>query len=132
GARGGAGRGLGGGGVHLGGGGAGMFWGGIARGRREHRGGGGGTPVAAMPREQLRELLLGRGFPEETVEALVRELENCDFARFAPSASGPGEMRAALRRVRGRLGALARGRAPPGPGAGGWTSTPSLSPPLPP
>jgi hypothetical protein len=31
---------------------------------------------------------------------VVKELENCDFARFAPSASGPGEMRAALRRVR--------------------------------
>jgi hypothetical protein len=40
----------------------------------------------------------------------VRELENCDFARFAPSASGPGEMRAALRRVRNLLGWIERAK----------------------
>jgi hypothetical protein len=44
------------------------------------------------------------------VDALVRELESCDFARFAPSASGPGEMRAAVRRVRALLGAIERVR----------------------
>jgi len=69
-----------------------------------------GEPVSAMTRERLREYLTMRGFPEETVDALARELENCDFARFAPSASGPGEMRAALRRVRALLGAIERVR----------------------
>jgi hypothetical protein len=63
-----------------------------------------------MTREQLRAYLGARGFPEETVDALARELENCDFARFAPSASGPGEMRAALRRVRALLTAIERVR----------------------
>jgi hypothetical protein len=69
-----------------------------------------GEPVSAMTREQLREYLAARGFPEETVDALARELENCDFARFAPSASGPGEMRAAMRRVRALLTAIERVR----------------------
>ena len=72
-----------------------------------------GEPVSAMTREQLRDYLASRGFPEETVDALARELENCDFARFAPSASGPGEMRAALRRVRALLGAIERVRPTP-------------------
>ncbi len=52
----------------------------------------------------------GRG--KDVAEAIVKELETCDLARFAPSASGPGEMRAALRRVRTLLGLIekARGR----------------------
>jgi hypothetical protein len=41
---------------------------------------------------------------------VVKELENCDFARFAPSASGPGEMRAAMRRVRTLLGMIEKQR----------------------
>ena len=59
-----------------------------------------GTKVEALTLSELRGHLESRGFPKETSEAVVQELENCDFARFAPSASGPGEMRAALRRVR--------------------------------
>jgi uncharacterized protein YgiM (DUF1202 family) len=60
--------------------------------------------VESFTLDELRTHLLSRGFSAETAEAIVRELENCDFARFAPSASGPGEMRAALRRVRNLLG----------------------------
>jgi hypothetical protein len=96
--------------LHIRGGRASKFFAEIARVLQEHIEERVGTPVAALTREQLRDLLLGRSFPEETVEALVRELENCDFARFAPSASGPGEMRAALRRVRALLGAIERVR----------------------
>ena len=59
-----------------------------------------GAKVEAMTLGELREHLVARGFSRETAESTVKELENCDFARFAPSASGPGEMRAALRRVR--------------------------------
>jgi hypothetical protein len=50
------------------------------------------------------------GFARETAESVVHELETCDFARFAPSASGPGEMRAALRRVRTLLGLIEKAR----------------------
>jgi hypothetical protein len=65
-----------------------------------------GAKVEALTLGELREHLTQRGFDRETVEATVKELENCDFARFAPSASGPGEMRAALRRVRALLGLI--------------------------
>jgi hypothetical protein len=99
--------------VHIRGGRAGKFFGEVARVLTEHLEERVGEPVSAMTREQLRDYLTGRGFPEETVDALVRELENCDFARFAPSASGPGEMRAALRRVRALLSAIERVRPTP-------------------
>jgi hypothetical protein len=63
-----------------------------------------GVKVEALTLSELRAHLESRGFSKETSEGVVKELENCDFARFAPSASGPGEMRAALRRVRTLLG----------------------------
>jgi hypothetical protein len=69
-----------------------------------------GQKVEALTLGELRPFLEQRGFQKETAEAVVRELENCDFARFAPSASGPGEMRAALRRVRTLLGWIERVR----------------------
>ncbi len=65
-----------------------------------------GAKVEALTLGELREHLTARGFDRETVEGTVKELENCDFARFAPSASGPGEMRAAMRRVRTLLGLI--------------------------
>jgi hypothetical protein len=64
----------------------------------------------ALTVEELRRLLGSRGFDNEVCEEIVRELESCDFARFAPSASGPGEMRAATRRVRGLLTSIERAR----------------------
>ncbi len=63
-----------------------------------------GTKVESYTHDELRSRLVQSGFSKETAEAIARELENCDFARFAPSASGPGEMRAAVRRVRTLLG----------------------------
>jgi hypothetical protein len=59
-----------------------------------------GQKVESLTLAELRTFLTSRGFTDETTESIVKELENCDFARFAPSASGPGEMRAALRRVK--------------------------------
>jgi hypothetical protein len=59
-----------------------------------------GAKVEALTLSELRAHLEAHGFSKEIAEGVVKELENCDFARFAPSASGPGEMRAALRRVR--------------------------------
>ncbi len=67
-----------------------------------------GNKVEAFTLGELREHLIARAFDRDTVEATVKELENCDFARFAPSASGPGEMRAALRRVRALLPLIER------------------------
>jgi hypothetical protein len=96
--------------VHIRGSRAAMFFGEMARVLAEHIEERVGEPVASLTRDHLRTFLRERGFPEETVDALVRELENCDFARFAPSASGPGEMRAALRRVRALLTAIERVR----------------------
>ncbi|MDB4970018.1 MAG: BatD [Myxococcales bacterium] len=69
-----------------------------------------GAKVEALTLGELREHLLQRGFSKETAESTVKELENCDFSRFAPSASGPGEMRAALRRVRALLGLIEKVR----------------------
>jgi tetratricopeptide (TPR) repeat protein len=67
-----------------------------------------GNKVEALTLGELREYLIARAFDKETVESTAKELENCDFARFAPSASGPGEMRAALRRVRALLPLIER------------------------
>ncbi|HKA86651.1 MAG TPA: BatD family protein [Haliangiales bacterium] len=86
------------------------FFGEIARVLTEHIEERVGEPVAALTRDQLRDLLSARGFPEPTVKGLVTELETCDFARFAPAASGPGEMRSALRRTKSLLGAIEQGR----------------------
>ena len=65
-----------------------------------------GNKVEAFTLGELREYLIARAFDRDVVESTVKELENCDFSRFAPSASGPGEMRAALRRVRALLGMI--------------------------
>jgi hypothetical protein len=59
-----------------------------------------GQPVRQMTRAELREFLSGRGFAEPTIKRIDDEIQNCDFARFAPAASGPGEMKAALRRTK--------------------------------
>ncbi len=66
--------------------------------------------VESYTLSELRGHLVKQGFSPETAEAIAQELENCDFARFAPSASGPGEMRAALRRVKNLLGFIEKER----------------------
>jgi hypothetical protein len=62
-----------------------------------------GAKVEALTLAELGEQLGKHGVARETARAVVMELENCDFARFAPSAAEPGEMRTALRRVRALL-----------------------------
>lgn len=57
-------------------------------------------PVGGMTTLELRRTLEGRGFPEEIVERLVRELENCDFARFTPEGARAKEMSECLERAR--------------------------------
>jgi hypothetical protein len=86
------------------------FYGELSRALYEHIEDRLGEPVSSMTREQMRAVLLDKGFAGVTVDRIGTELETCDFARFAPSASGPGEMRAALRRVRELLREIERVR----------------------
>ena len=60
--------------------------------------------------DELRRVLVERGFEEELAGRVAEELSSCDFARFAASASGPTEMRSALRRVRELLHSIERAR----------------------
>lgn len=65
-----------------------------------------GEKCEALTLADLRLLLERRGFAAELAAQLVAELESCDFARFAPAASTPNEMRAASKRVRTLLTAI--------------------------
>jgi ribosomal protein S30 len=60
------------------------------------------------PREQLRARLVGKGVNEALVEQLLSELDNCDFARFAPGADRATEADAALSRAEQILTTLDR------------------------
>ncbi len=62
-----------------------------------------GQPVGSMTREQLGAFLSSRGFRSTTIERIQHELESCDYARFAPTAAGPDEMRQAKARVQALL-----------------------------
>lgn len=80
------------------------FFGELARAIYEHLELRFGQKFEAYTLDELRVQLHKTGYAKETAEAIVKELESCEFARFAPSASGPGEMKAAARRVRTVLG----------------------------
>jgi hypothetical protein len=67
-------------------------------------------PIASMTLDQLRPYLLDKGFPEPTVQRIDKELEEFDFARFTPALAGPGEMKAAQRRVKELLREIERVR----------------------
>jgi len=78
-----------------------------------------GQPVQSMTRDALRAFLAHKGFEPDTIEEIDHCLEAFDFARFAPTAAGPGEMRAQLRQLKEllrqiektRLGANDQGEA---------------------
>jgi hypothetical protein len=59
-----------------------------------------GQPVQSKTRDELRVFLAEKGFAEETIQQIDQMLENFDFARFAPSQAGPGEMRAQMRQLK--------------------------------
>lgn len=69
-----------------------------------------GQKVEALTLTELKEQLERRGVTGELADKIVHELESCDFARFAQSASGPGEMRSAMRRVKLLLDEIERAR----------------------
>jgi BatD DUF11 like domain len=62
-----------------------------------------GQPVQSMTRDELRVFLSDKGFDQATVRLIDQSLEAFDFARFAPTAAGPGEMRAHLRTLKDLL-----------------------------
>jgi len=59
-----------------------------------------GQPVQSMTRDALRDFLGDKGFDQATIQQIDQSLEAFDFARFAPTAAGPGEMRAHLRQLK--------------------------------
>ncbi len=56
-------------------------------------------PASGMTHDELRRGMAEAGYPDALIDALVVELENADFARFAPSAAADERMREALDRV---------------------------------
>ncbi|GMV41806.1 MAG: hypothetical protein AMXMBFR64_35220 [Myxococcales bacterium] len=72
-----------------------------------------GVAAQGLTHDALRIRLLEAGVPDALAAELVAELENCDFARFAPASTRGDEMRQALERAGRLLGDIdgaARGR----------------------
>lgn len=69
-----------------------------------------GAPAQGLLLEDLRARLEADCVPRETAEAAVREIENCDFGRFAKASSRGDEMIASLERGRRVVKDLARRR----------------------
>jgi hypothetical protein len=57
-----------------------------------------GLPAQGMTHDELRKGGEGAGYPAELMEAVIVEMENCDFARFAPSKDQARAMRETLER----------------------------------
>jgi hypothetical protein len=58
-----------------------------------------GVPAQGLLLDELLERLARDGVGGETREGLVREIENCDFGRFAPVSSRGNEMQGSLERA---------------------------------
>lgn len=69
-----------------------------------------GQPVLSMTRDELRVFLKDKGFQPTTIQDIDQSLETFDFARFAPSAAGPGEMRAQMRKLKDLLRVIEKTR----------------------
>jgi hypothetical protein len=72
-------------------------------------------PIGGLTTEELRRTLEARGFGDELVERLVRELENCDFARFTPEGGRAREMSECIERARDLVDELDRVVVKPDP-----------------
>ena len=68
-----------------------------------------GIAAAGLTRDELVSALLARGQPEEPVRRLVRILDDCDRARFAPGSGESPAREAMLGRADQVLGELDRG-----------------------
>ncbi len=69
-----------------------------------------GVVAAGLTREELSRALAGRGQGEETVRSLLRVLDDCDRARFAPKAGEVVAREAMLTRADQIISELDRGR----------------------
>jgi hypothetical protein len=67
-----------------------------------------GQPIGSLTMPELERTLVERGISADAAQLVVRELENCDFGRFAPRGTRGDEMRAALDRSRSLLHTLDR------------------------
>jgi hypothetical protein len=65
-------------------------------------------PLKGRTHQAVRQDLAVRGADESLADDLVTELENCDYARFAPVETRGEEMRASLERTRALLARLDR------------------------
>lgn len=63
-------------------------------------------PATGMTHPEVRQAARAAGYPAELADAWVVEMENCDFARFAPTGSAADKMREAAGRVSGLIDAL--------------------------
>lgn len=63
-------------------------------------------PATGMTHHEVRQAARAAGYPAELADAWVVEMENCDFARFAPTGSAADKMREAAGRVSGLIDAL--------------------------
>ena len=68
-----------------------------------------GVAAAGLTRDELAAALSARGHPEETVRRLLRVLDDCDRARFAPGSSEAPAREAMLGRADQVLNELDRG-----------------------
>ncbi|MCB9786800.1 MAG: protein BatD [Deltaproteobacteria bacterium] len=66
------------------------------------------VPAMGLTHDELREAAGRAGYPADLLEAVIVELENCDFARFAPAGSADAQMREAAARAQELLGRLDR------------------------
>jgi hypothetical protein len=65
-------------------------------------------PATGMTHGELRQAARAAGYPADLVDRWVVEMENCDFARFAPSGSAADRMKEAAERVGQLIDALDR------------------------
>lgn len=63
-------------------------------------------PATGMTHSEVRHAARAAGYPAELADAWVVEMENCDFARFAPTGSAADKMREAIARTSGLIDRL--------------------------
>jgi len=71
-----------------------------------------GRPVEGLTRDELRQQMQQAGMTDDLVRDVINELDNCDFARFAPSASDPQQLQDATQRTRQLVRRLASAGKP--------------------
>ncbi|MCD6497459.1 MAG: protein BatD [Deltaproteobacteria bacterium] len=65
-------------------------------------------PVSGMTSDELRKTMTQAGLDDDLIERVLRELGDCDFARFSPAAASRQEMERAFDRVRKLTGLIDR------------------------